>query len=69
MAGRRYKLWWSETVDGVGIVGVFVEEELCEKVVEIRRVSDNVMSVVFVFNEDVLSWICGYSPQSGISFE
>ena len=38
--GRRYKLWWSRKGDGVGSVGVTVKEELCEKVVEIRGVSD-----------------------------
>ena len=39
--GRRYKLWWSEKGDGVGGVGAMVKEELCEKVVEVRRVSDS----------------------------
>ena len=39
-------------------------EELCEKVVEVRRVSDRVMTLVVVFEEDVLRLICGYAPQS-----
>ena len=30
-----------------------VKEELCEKLLEVRRVSDRVMTVVFVFEEDV----------------
>ena len=29
-------------------MGVMVMEELCEKVVEVRRVSDRVMTVVYV---------------------
>ena len=37
--GRRYRLWWSGKGYGVGSVGVMVKEELCEKVVKIRRVS------------------------------
>ena len=41
-----------------------VKEELCEKVVEVRKVSDRVMTVV-VFEEDVLRLICGYAPRSG----
>ena len=41
MKVRRYKLWWSENGDGVGGVGVMVKGELCEKVVEVRRVSDS----------------------------
>ena len=46
-----------------------VKEELCEKVVEIRRVSDRVMTIVVVFEEEVPMLICGYTPQSGRSLE
>ena len=46
-----------------------MKEELCEKVVEVRRVSGRVMTVVVVFEEDVLRFICGYAPQSGQSLE
>ena len=49
MKGRRYRLWWSGKGDGVGDVGVMVNEELCENVVDVRRVSDRVMTVVVVF--------------------
>ena len=65
MKGRRYKLWWSGKGDGVGGVGATVNEELCEKVLEVRRVSDRVMTLVVVFEEDVRRLICGYAPQSG----
>ena len=37
--------------------------ELCEKVVEVKMVSDRVMTVVVVF-EDVLRLICGHALQS-----
>ena len=40
MKGRRYKPWWCGK-DGVAGVGVMVKEELWEKVVEVRRVSDD----------------------------
>ena len=46
-----------------------VKEELCGKVVEVRRVSDSVMTVVVVFEEGVVEKICGYAPQSVRSFE
>ena len=42
-----------------------VKEELCEKVVEVSRVSDRVITVVVVLEKDVLVLICGYAPQSG----
>ena len=43
-------------------------KEVYEKVIEIRRVSDRVMAVVFIF-EDVMRLICGYVLQSGKTFE
>ena len=58
MKGRKYKLWWYGKGDGVGYVGVMVKEKKCETVVEVRRVSDRVMTVVVV-EEDVLRLICG----------
>ena len=67
MKGRRYKLWWSGKGDGVGSVAVKVKEELCEKVVEVRRVSVRVKTVI-IFEENVMSLICGHAPQSGRSF-
>ena len=51
-----YKLWWSGRGDGVGGMGAMVKEELCETVVEVRRVSDRVMTAV-AFEEDVLRLI------------
>ena len=68
MKGRRYKLWWSGKVDGVGGVGVMVKEELCERVVRVRRVSDRVMTVV-CYEEDVLRLIWEYATQSGRCLE
>ena len=49
-------------------MGVMVKGELCEKVVEVRMVSDRVMTVV-VFEGDVLRLICGYALQGGRSLE
>ena len=37
-------MWWSEKGDEVSGVGVMVKQ-LCEKVVEVRRVSDVVVEV------------------------
>ena len=65
MKVRRYKLWWSGK--GYGGMRVMMNEELCEKVVEVRRVCDRVMTLVIA--EDVLRLICGYAPQSVRSFE
>ena len=47
MEGRRHRLWWCGRNDVVGGVDVMVMEELCENMVQGRKVIDRVMSVVF----------------------
>ena len=59
MRTKRFQLWWCK--NGNVDVGV----EVCEMVVEVRRVSDRVMPMVLVLKEDVVSQICGYTTQSG----
>ena len=49
---------------GVCNVGAMVKEELCEEVVEVGRVSDRVMAVALVIEDDVQRLICGYAPLS-----
>ena len=46
-----------------------MKEELCEKMAEVRKVSDRVMIVVVDFEEDVLRLICGCALQSGRCLE
>ena len=41
----------------------------CNTSLDVRRVSDTVMAIVLVFEEDVLRLICEYAPQSGRSLE
>ena len=68
LQGRRYKLWWSGNQEGHGGEGVLVKEELYDKVVEVRRVNDRVMSPAIVF-EEMLRVACTYVPQSGKSMK
>ena len=63
--GSRYKLWWSRNNDGIEGVGILVIEELCKKVVEVRRKSDRVMEIVLVFEEEVKKVICAYALRAG----
>ena len=67
--GWRYKQWCSGKGDRVGCVGAMVKEELFEKVVEIRKACDRVMSFVLAFEEDMLRQICLYPLQSGRCLE
>ena len=64
LQGRKCKLWWSGNQEGHGGAGVMVKGELHDKVVEVRRVSDRVMSLAIVLVE-VVRVVCPYSPQSG----
>ena len=63
--GWRYKLWWSGSNHRIEGVGIFVKEELFEKVLEVRRKSDSVMAMVLSFEEEVIRVICAYAPQVG----
>ena len=54
MEGRKYKLWISEKRYGVGGLGIMVKEELCERIENVSRVTDRVMAVLLVFEENVL---------------
>ena len=51
MKVRKDKLWWSgkDGFEGVGVIG---KEELCEKVIEVRRLSHRVMTVSVVVLEE-----------------
>ena len=44
-------------------------EELCDKVDEVRRVSDRVMSLVIVYHEEVVKVECAYAAQGGKPME
>ena len=60
-------MWWSGNNDGISDVRILVKEELCEKVVEIRRKSDSVMAMLLAFEEEVIRVICTYGLQVGRS--
>ena len=50
---KRRRVWW---------VGVLVEEELCEKVDDVRRVNDRVLSLAIVPEGEVVRVVCAYAP-------
>ena len=54
---RRWS-WWSGKGDGVGGVKFMVKDEMHENVVEVRMVSDRVMTAV-VFEDDCRCWLVG----------
>ena len=66
--GRRHKQLWCGKRDESGGVVVMVKE-LCEKMVEVRRVNDRMMAVVLVNEEGALRLICGHALPSGRCLE
>ena len=68
--GPRYKLWWSENSSGIAGVGILVKEELCEKVVDVRRKSDRVIVwLVLAFGKQVIRVISAFGPKAGTPLE
>ena len=56
-------MWWSGNSDATGGVGALVKEELCEKVVEVRRKSNRVTTVVLALEEEVVRIMCVWSAK------
>ena len=48
---------------------VLAKEEMYDKVVEVRRVNDRVISLTIVFYVEVVRVVWAYAPQSGKSME
>ena len=65
----RYKLYWSGNDKGTAGVGVFVAEELIEKVFEVRRISDRIILMKLIVGLRVVTFLSVYAPQSGLSDE
>ena len=51
------------------MVGILAKEELCEKVVDVRRKSDRVMVVVLASGKQVIRVISANGPQVGMPLE
>ena len=64
---RRYKLWWSGNNHGTEGVTILLKEELCEKVVEVRRKSERLMAMALVFEKEVIRVRCANARQVGRS--
>ena len=58
----RYNLWCSGCQEEYGRVGVVVNDALCDRVLEVWRTNDRVLSLAIVF-EEVVRMECAYVPQ------
>ena len=57
-----YKLWYSGGTRARNGVGILVDKELTDRVVEVRRKSNCIMSIKLVVGIEALNVICVYAP-------
>uniref|UniRef100_A0A1S4BZ73 Craniofacial development protein 2-like n=1 Tax=Nicotiana tabacum TaxID=4097 RepID=A0A1S4BZ73_TOBAC len=64
-----FKLWYSGSDEGKNEVGILVDRDLRELVVEVRRVNDRLMSIKLVVGGFTVNVISAYAPQVGLDQE
>nr|XP_016505907.1 PREDICTED: craniofacial development protein 2-like [Nicotiana tabacum] len=64
-----YKLWYSGVQKGKNGVGILVDRELRESVVEVRRVDDRLMTIKLVVGESTLNIVSAYAPHASLAEE
>ncbi|XP_019229528.1 PREDICTED: uncharacterized protein LOC109210556 [Nicotiana attenuata] len=64
-----YKLWYSRVQRGKNGVGILVDRELRESVVEVRQVNDRLMVIKLVVEEYTLNVVSAYAPHAGLDEE
>nr|GEV75977.1 hypothetical protein [Tanacetum cinerariifolium] len=61
--GNQYKLWYSGSATAQNGVGVVVASYLKDKVVQVFKISDRIMLVRLVIEEESINVISAYAPQ------
>ena len=63
----RYKFFWTGNTKGTNGVGLLVAEKWVEKVIQVDRISDRLMSLKLVVGTDIVNILSIYVPQVGLS--
>jgi len=61
-----YKLWYSGSSKDRNGVGILVDKELVDCVVEVRRKSDRIMAIKVLVGSEILNVVSVYAPQIGM---
>uniref|UniRef100_A0A1U7W9B6 Craniofacial development protein 2-like n=1 Tax=Nicotiana sylvestris TaxID=4096 RepID=A0A1U7W9B6_NICSY len=64
-----YKLWYYGVLRSKNGVGILVDRDLRESVVEVRQVNDRLMFIKLVIGECTLNVVRVYAPQAGLDEE
>ncbi|KAL4196736.1 hypothetical protein AMTRI_Chr04g184660 [Amborella trichopoda] len=61
-----YKLWYTRKDNNRNDVGIIVNKDLKDKVVNIKRIGDRLLLTKFVSREEIINVISAYAPQVGL---
>ncbi|XP_021835669.1 uncharacterized protein [Spinacia oleracea] len=61
-----YKLWYSGKTRGRNGVGILIDREYIDDVVDVSRKSDRIMSIKLVIGDEVVTIVSAYAPQAGL---
>ncbi|PWA87978.1 craniofacial development protein 2 [Artemisia annua] len=64
--GNQYKLWYSGSATAGNGVGIVLALYLKDKVVKVISISDRIMLVRLVIEEETVNVISAYAPQVGL---
>nr|XP_009620308.1 craniofacial development protein 2-like [Nicotiana tomentosiformis] len=64
-----FKLWYSGRMEDRNGVGILVDKDLRELMVEVRRVNDRLMTIKLVVGGFTLNIISVYAPKTGLDEE
>ncbi|KAG2632683.1 hypothetical protein PVAP13_2NG103636, partial [Panicum virgatum] len=62
-----FKLWYTGATPGRNGVGILIDRNLKDGVVEVRRQGDRIILIRLVVGDSVLNVISAYAPQVGLS--
>lgn len=65
----RFKLWYSSGSKDIHGVGILVDKDLREYVVEVRRINTRMMPIKLVLGKHVVSVVSAYAPQVSLDEE
>lgn len=66
---KSFKLYFHGVESGKNGVGIIVSAKYLDNIIEVTKVSDRLMSLKLVIDEEIWNIISGYAPQDGCSEE
>ena len=58
-----YKLWYTDRDRNRNEVGVIIDKQLLQNIVEVRRKSDRILLVKLILGREIFNFISVYAPQ------